>query len=555
MSSSRKVGLAAVVVLVLVGGVLAVRRGGAVVLDAPAVTLDLARPDALVDTASLADLPRDLLTVPIFRDVLTRDFVAYYEETEGRLSLAGTLRRLAYEHDLDLGDWVIRAVVDQPAEIALWKSEDGRLGHSVVIVARSGLTRVLEMAARVALKDTQLTRVEGDLEVDGAAVPVYALAYARRRVLLFAGYRDRLVILSDAAMLTDRKGRLRGATAVAGLLSGRAEAREVYRRHFALEPGERGHTVAVGARYLSFGYQRFFPGVSALRFDFARGAWATRVRLDPAALPEGALATRAVWSLVPAEPAACVALPVRWQEAATLAEAIGVEADATRPVVEALEGPGAVCWYARSRLYTPLFLAPARRALTPAEAAVLERLFTAAVGAAERELPGRDDPRHAVTRAESPDTAVWQRRVSAPDGVRKDGAGPRAPAYFQVSLARHRHAVAFSPDDRLIADAVAVAGRTYPALADVLPADATVLAVLVPRALGTLAEAEAFASLPAGQEPVFRNAASTRLAPRLAALKTYPAYALVLPAQAEPGRSDAAPRADRWLPVEWRRLP
>jgi uncharacterized protein YfaA (DUF2138 family) len=107
--------------------------------------------------------------------------------------------------------------------------------------------------------------------------------------------------------------------------------------------------------------------------------------------------------------------------------------------------------------------------------------------------------------------------------------------------------VAFSPDDRLIADALAVAGRTYPALADVLPADGTVLAVLVPRALGTLAEAEAFASLPAGQEPVFRNAASTRLVPRLAALRTYPAYALVLPA-------DAAPRADRWLAVEWRNL-
>src|SRR5207247_2034465 len=191
MSRSLKLGVAAVVILVLVGGVLAVRRGGALVLDAPAIALDLARPDALVQTASLADLPRDLLTVPMFRDVLTEDFVTYYEQTEGRLSLGGTLRRLAYEHDLDLGDRVIHAVIDQPAEIALWKAGDGRLGHSLVVVSRTGLTRILEMAAKVALKDAQLTRVEGDLEVDGGAVPVYALAYARRRVLLFAGHGDR----------------------------------------------------------------------------------------------------------------------------------------------------------------------------------------------------------------------------------------------------------------------------------------------------------------------------------------------------------------------------
>src|SRR5689334_13096020 len=143
MSRSLKAGLAAAVILVLVGGVLAARRGGAVVLDVPAITLDLARPDALIETASLADLPRDLLAVPMLRDVLTEDVVSYYEQTEGRLSLAGTLRRLAYEHDLDLGDRVIRTILDQPAEIALWKSDDGRLGYALVAVERTGLTRLL----------------------------------------------------------------------------------------------------------------------------------------------------------------------------------------------------------------------------------------------------------------------------------------------------------------------------------------------------------------------------------------------------------------------------
>src|SRR2546422_6822440 len=54
----------------------------------------------------------------------------------------------------------------------------------------------------------------------------------------------------------------------------------------------------------------------------------------------------------------------------------GVETAATQPVVEALDGPAAVCWYPRSRLYTPLFLVPTRRPLEPAEAAVLDRKST-----------------------------------------------------------------------------------------------------------------------------------------------------------------------------------
>lgn len=547
MSRSRKLGVAAAAALVLLGGgVVAARRGGTVALHAPALAVDLARPDALIETASVADLPRDLLAVPMFRDLLTEDFVTYYEQTEGRLSLMGTLRRLAYEHQLDLGDWVIRAVIDQPADIALWKRRDGRLGHALVVVQRAGLTRVLEMAARIALKDTQLRRVEGDLEVDAVRVPVYALAYARGRVLLFSGHGDRLVILSDAAMLTDGSGRLGGAgrAVVAGLLSVRPEARRVHRDHFALEPGERRHTVAVSAGYLSFGYHRLFPGVRALRFDFARDGWATRALFDPRVLAEHALRTRPLWSLVPAGPSACLALPVRWPEAAVLAEAVGIEPVEARRIVEVLDGPAAVCWYAKSRLYTPLFVVWARRPLEPPEAEVLERMFTAAIGAPEPPSDLGGDPRGAAPDAVPSGARVWQRAVTSPDGLPR-AATPPAKRFFLATLARHRLAVAFSPDHRLVEDALAVASRTYPSLADVLPDEPTVLAVLVPASLGALAESEVFASLPAGQEPVFRNAASTHLVPRLAALKRYPAYALVLP-------GDAVPGVDRWLVVEWR---
>ncbi|HEX7985093.1 MAG TPA: DUF2138 family protein, partial [Duganella sp.] len=162
--------------------------------------LDLSRPDALVMTPSLSTLPRDLLTVPLARDVLREEFLFYYEQTEDRLGLKGSLRRIAYEHELGWGDQLLRMVLDQPAEVALWRDADGSLKHYAIAVSRSQLTRVLEEAGKIALKDTQMT-VAGALRVDGDKVPVYALNYAYHRTLLFAAHGQRLVILSHPGML------------------------------------------------------------------------------------------------------------------------------------------------------------------------------------------------------------------------------------------------------------------------------------------------------------------------------------------------------------------
>lgn len=538
--------------LLLAAGAVFPRRGTAALGAVASLGLDLRHPDAFIETTSLARMPRDLLTAPLFRDVLTEDFVAHYEQTEGRLSLSGTLRRIAYERDLDLGDWIIRTVLDQPAEVALWKSADGRLGHSLITINRNVVTRILEAAARVALGDPQLRRVDGDLIVDGVPVPVYALRYGPRRTLLFAGHGQRLVALSDAGMLTGRDGTLAesGRAVVAGLLSSDATARAIYREGFAL--GRRDgfdaslgspsatHTIAVRAPYLSFGYQRFFPGVEALRFDFADHRWSTSVRFDPAALPADGLHTRPVWGMLPLAPSACLALPVDWKAAATLVASLGIDPVEMQAAVEALTGPAAACWYPKSRLYTPIFVASATRPLRADETELLARLFAAAVGGPDTaDESGEGD----ITTSHLHDGArLWQRRVVARDGVRRDPA--ERGAYFQVTLARHRDALVFSPDDRLVEDVLAVAGKRYPAVADQLPDGATALAIVSAPSLAGLIEAETFASLPAGQEPTFRNAASAHLVPRLKALGRYPTYALILPA-------DATPRAGRWVSLEW----
>ncbi len=86
--------------------------------ESPEVVRDLKRPDALIESASLSQLPKAVLEVPLLRDVLTEDFVFYYENNADRLGLTGTLRRIVYEHDLTLKDSVIEELLDQPAQVA-----------------------------------------------------------------------------------------------------------------------------------------------------------------------------------------------------------------------------------------------------------------------------------------------------------------------------------------------------------------------------------------------------------------------------------------------------
>src|SRR5438552_987281 len=49
------------------------------------ITIDAAHPDAMIRTRSLSALPHDLLKIPLAHDLLTEDFVFYYEQHPDRL--------------------------------------------------------------------------------------------------------------------------------------------------------------------------------------------------------------------------------------------------------------------------------------------------------------------------------------------------------------------------------------------------------------------------------------------------------------------------------------
>jgi uncharacterized protein YfaA (DUF2138 family) len=240
---------------------------------------------------------------------------------------------------------------------------------------------------------------------------------------------------------------------------------------------------------------------------------------------------KALWRLLPVDPSACFTLPVDWTATVPIARDLGAVEDVAARVASAFEGPAAVCWYPRARLYAPLFVATLRRALDADETTLVEKVFASAIGRGAPDVP--------LSATLEPDgSLVWQRRVAY-------RPHPRAREdTLAATLARHASAVAFSPDGRLVRDVLAVADKRYPAVADVLPSSGTTLAVVAAPSLATLFESE-IAAVPGAHEPAFRTVAITHLGPRIAALRRYPTYALVLSAP------DAASQARRWTPVDW----
>jgi uncharacterized protein YfaA (DUF2138 family) len=495
------------------------------------VAIDVAHPDVMIRTRSLSALPRDLLRVPLAHDLLTEDFVFYYEEHPDRLGLVGTLRRIAYEHDLRWTDEAVKWVLDQPADVLLWRGPTGALDYWLISVSRRELAKLLQEAATIAMKDRQLT-LAGHVTVDGQETDVYALEYAPRHTLLAAAYGDHVVVLSHPGLLLDEGiPRPDREALVARLLTGTAPADADF-------AADAAHSLIVRTHYLSFGYQRFFPGLEALRFDFGAETWATHALLDHAHLAADALDDHDLWKSVPANPALCALLPVDWSQGAALVEHAPAHGDhKPADLASALAGPAAICWYSEGRLHTPLVVAMLKESHGDL-GALFEGLFDWSIRATDSQTPLR-------ARHPAPDTSLWQRRVEVPYArVDADGALESGP--LTVTLAAKGRVVLFSPDAKLVRQGLATAEKRFPSVGDSLGDSGTTLAVLLPRELGHIGGKEAMMMLPSGDEPVFRTAAEQQLLPRLGVIGKYPAYRLALGPHSASGRG--------WERVDWQEL-
>jgi uncharacterized protein YfaA (DUF2138 family) len=555
-------------VIFLIGALVAVQAvfrpfGGKVTLHSSATTFDIHYPDAIIDSAAFSRLPRDMIRVPLLQTLLTQDFVDYYESGSTRLSAEGTIRRLAFEHDLDWRDEIIKRVFDEPSRVLLWRSPDGRLGYWVMVMRRNGLAKLMQAVGNVAASDSQLSQA-GTL---AGNVPVYALKLAVGHILLFAAKDDRLIILSkpgilfgdDGGMIAEREN------ALATMLDdGGEEALRAY--HLNSPPdGTSGHRLVVSANYLSFSYQTFFPGINALSFEFAAsgkndadasGNWKTAALIDSDRLPQH-WDSADLWRALPANAAACASLPVDWAGAADLLDKLdNSDKQAISNVLrENLASPAGLCWYAKSALAAPVFVARVKPEAAKDPAALksaLSDVFSDIIGAYEAKADSEENYRRLPVKVSEPATGatLWMRPVSAWSGTAQSAGSPWSDQlsesrYFPVTLALAHGYVVFSPDARLVNDTLAVLDKRYPAIADTLaPKRLAVTVMLVtPSAAAALVEREAGRALPADRETILRNASRMHLLPKLHAVASYPPFSLSLP--------DAQPPSTGWVPVAW----
>ncbi|TRX01286.1 DUF2138 family protein [Candidatus Methylobacter oryzae] len=521
------------------------------------LSLNFNHPDALIESEVLADLPKDLLTVPLLHDTLTEDFVFYYQANADRLGLAGSLRRIAYEHKLTLQDSLIADLLSQPAQLALWRSVDGKLTYSLLriktgMLAKASLSMVtvMQAIAEAAGEDTQLKK-SADMELKGEKIQFYSLRYLRGKSLLFAYHNGYLIVLSDPAMVLDSEnGKVELSDPALELIGDLFNGKALFPEYFGLTQSAVKHRISIDAGHLAMGYQAFFPLLAGLRFEMDNTGWHSFMAVNDGTTNKK-LNVDGLWHAIPADAGMCFALPLATDNLQDIAEKLPSAQTGSAEVDSMLTGAAALCWYGNSRLHTPLLaLELAAKVSQPETDTALSGLFTGIIGSYEKNIEGGRLP---VDSRDLADGKLWQRVVGSRYGLYSaDQAEPplelESPNFFRVSLARHGNTLLFSLDDKLLQHALDTLDKNYPALSERVPAGSTMPIYLSPGKLATLLELEAMDSLPADQEAIFRNAAEQNLLPKIRALQTYPDYRLLLP-------QDIHANSDwQWQGLEWKPL-
>ena len=231
-SHKTRLAMAGLVVALAVG--YAISRSGSFTGTLNALDIALDKPDVYITSTKLSALPSDLVKTPGLRELLTQDFVDYYEEHPDRLALAGTLKRLAFQNNFQWQDRLISRLLDAQGQIALWRDGKGRLAYAAVVLEKTASSGLLANLARVGLPDSQLSRV-AELSIHGKKVPVYALKISSQTTWAVVVGEDRIAVFTHSGLLLQPNGSTEAKVAdMAAALVGAPVADSPWRKEFGL---------------------------------------------------------------------------------------------------------------------------------------------------------------------------------------------------------------------------------------------------------------------------------------------------------------------------------
>jgi uncharacterized protein YfaA (DUF2138 family) len=321
--------------------------------------INLGVPDVWIHSQNLALLPHDLLQVPPLKSILTEDFLYFYQQDADWLSLQGALRRLSFEHDLQLSDSLLKNIASAPTDVYFWHDGSHALRYWAVSIERDQLLTLAQKLAQLKLvADKQITEV-GRVTVDGNDMPVFTVALSAQRSMAVVANGKRLALFSDSAMLTRDSGELdpHAAQLVSSLLSSQANERKplVGGDQAPIITTQQPQTIWLSNRFYAQGYAAFLPDVQALRFDYDGSHWLGQANVRHVATDSH------LWAQLPAYAASCLSTSIDWTqvEAALTAAKAPVDDLIKDKELEGLSPTGAVCWYsdAQDDIAQPLFVA------------------------------------------------------------------------------------------------------------------------------------------------------------------------------------------------------
>ncbi len=474
------------------------------------------QPDAIIATKSLSSLPRDILEVPLLKDLLSEDFVFYYRDSGADwLSFRGALARLAYEQKSDWPSRFLSWLMDGPAEIALWKGSEGRLNHFLVVIDQTGVKSLFEeiakmMASQGATGDTQLSSMKiGERNVQ-------VLKLSTEKTIYFTSEENRLFVFSEPNIQLPDSAHKRSFIERAKSFFGTNQEMGIFGPQLANSK----HRLSLSAQYLSFNYQAFMSGLKAVRFEFTSGAWESQILMAGDAKP----VESKFWNQMPRGAAFCAALPIDKKKVEGIVK--------LQSWLEKSDPVAVACWYPESKLYTPLIALHGDYSALLKNSSELEQAFKKLIGSREAFWKSSGE-------AEAAPILTWS--ASLPVNITKVGAtgiaisrevggryGPYATAktksasklkskrFFRIELAALPNALLFSPDDQLVVKAISTLSGKFPSMSASFPAQAkTPSVIFAPEPLAKLLKQSILESLPTSQEAVFREAVAKHLFPNL----------------------------------------
>lgn len=505
--------------------------------------VDIQKPDLLIVSQSSSQFFRDMLKLPLLRDLLTEDFAFYYEQrNDAVLSFSGAMKRIAFEHEMSALDRFVAFLFNSPVEAAFWKGYDGKLSQFVIAMDRSLLKNLVEYIAKASASDTQLKALPERILAGGEKAQVYQVELSGKSVY-FASTANKFFLYSKESMPLPSLGAKKWSETLTSLIGVKSEvgffSRLLGRKDTSPAPK---HSILLSARYLTFGYSQLFPGFRALGIHYSANGWSSSVLVDGKLMKDAPVATP--WALTPKSPSLCVSLPLSVSAAAAYLEKLDQRtAEIGRKVLADMSSSVGACWYPESRFFTPLFLF-SRKGENKLRSEDWAYAFQRIVGAME---VGKKRSEKTLTKQEggilSFTRGVGSRFGTLPTAKSPNRAELASKRYFPVTLVIADRAVAFSPDAALAKAAGDTIAKRAPSLKETVRGSDQASLLVSPGALTALFRSAILDSLPASQESLFRASVASYLFPSFDKMKKHPDYLTSV----RWGGSD-----ERWEVLEWR---